>query len=316
MLLVSACGTDPSAVQSFSQLAPDQNKLDTLTQAYADVPGKLIQLDVLHRLTPASLNSLFADEQTRKEQIKAIDGIHSVVVDYMKALGALANDTLVQTSTDTATLKKGVTALQIAEPRLGITSDQVMVIGNVSRFLANAATSAYRQKNLADAIARNQAPFQKLIATENQIILRGVLPDLKNLLNRTNALNEVVNGLVVEGNQQISEADGRAKTRAKHHTKVPQSEEIDVSLRGSGAADVASLLLLRRMIQSDTTTINYEIRAAKDYVKALTNIAKVHTALYDARENVLSKDGAKAFIKQEGGLLNEAYTALQSLNKI
>lgn len=312
MLLLSACGTDPSAVQSFSQLAPDQSKVDILTQDYADVPGELIQLDVLHRLSAASVNALSADEQTCKNQIKAIDGINSVIVNYMKALGALANNTLVQTSTDTATLKTGITALQTAEPNLGITSTEITAIGDVSTFLADAATSVYRQKNLKDAIARNQAPFQKLVATEEQIISRGVLPELRNLRDRTNDLQEVVNGLKVESAQQKSEANARAK----RDEKAPQSGKIDVWLRGSGAADVASLLLLQRMIQSDTTTINQEIQAAKSYVKALKDIAKAHTALYDARKNVLSKAGAEAFIKQEGGLLNEAYTALQSLNKI
>ena len=71
MLLLSACGIDPSAVQSFSQLAPDQSKVDILTQDYADVPGDLIQLDVLHRLSAASVKSLSEDEQTRKNQIRA-----------------------------------------------------------------------------------------------------------------------------------------------------------------------------------------------------------------------------------------------------
>lgn len=316
MLLLSACGIDPSAVQSFSQLAPDQSKVDILTQDYADVPRDLIQLDVLHRLSAASVKSLSEDEQTRKNQIKAIDGINSVIVNYMKVLGALANNTLVQTSTDTATLKTGITALQTAEPNLGITPAEITAIGDVSTFLADAATSAYRQKNLKDAIAHNQAPFQKLVATEEQIISRGVLPELRNLRDRTNDLREVVSGLKVESDQQKSEANARAEARAKRDEKAPQSEEIDVWLRGSGAADVASLLLLQRMIQSDTTTINQEIQAAKGYVKALKDIAKAHTALYDVRKNVLSKAGAEAFIKQEGGLLNETYTALQSLNKI
>jgi hypothetical protein len=312
----SACAVDPSAVQSFSGLAPDQTKLDALTQAYADVPAKLIDLDVLHRLSQNEQNALIRDEATRKSQLSAIDGIHAVLVNYMKALGALASDTLVQTSTDTTTLTKGLTALQTAEPTLGITTAQITAVGDLSKLLADAATSFYREQQLSDVISRANAPFQQLVATEQQIVSRGVLPDLQNLLDRTRALKEVTHGLQVASDQQVSEASARETARAERHQKGPEQEQIDPRLRGSGAADVASLLLLKHAIASDTVTINQQIQAAKDYSTALDKIAKAHAALYNARDNVLSEAGAKTFLEQQGSTLNEAYAALQALNKL
>ena len=313
---VSACAVDPSAVQSFSALAPNQGKLDVLTQAYADVPVNLLQLDVLHRLSSDRKKALTDDEVTRKAQLAAIDGIHTVLVNYMKALGALANDTLVQTSTDTATLTKGLTALQKAEPALGITSAQITAVGDLSTLLGDAVTSFYREQQLSDVIGRANAPFQQLVATEQQIISRAVLPDLRNLLDRTKDLQEVVNGLQLDGEEQVSEAKAREAARAKRHQSASEAEQIDIALRGSGAADLAALFLLKGTIGSDSTRINQQIEAAKDYSAALDNIAKAHTALYAARENVLSKAGAKSFLEQESKVLNEAYTALQALNKL
>ncbi len=316
LCFVSACAVDPSAVQSFSGLAPDQAKLDVLTQAYAEVPSNLIGLDVLHRLSASERKALTNDEVTRKNQLTAIDGIHAVLVNYMKALGALANNTLVQTSTDATTLTKGITALQTAEPTLGITTAQITAVGDLSKLLGDAATSFYRERQLSYVIGRANGPFQQLVATEQQIISRGVLPDLQNLLDRTRDLREVANGLQIARHEQASEANVQEAARDRRDQNGSAAKQIDPVLRGSGAADVASLFLLQRTIDSDNTRINQQIQAAKDYSTALGKIAEAHTALYNARDHLLSEAGAKSFIEQEGSVLNEAYTALQALNKL
>jgi hypothetical protein len=314
--LINACAVDPSAVKSFSALAPDQTKLDALTQAYADVPANLIDLDVLNRLSETKRKELIEDEATRKSQLSDIDGIHTVLVNYMKALGALADNTLVQTSTDTTTLTKGLTSLQTAEPHLGITTAQITAVGDLSNLLGDAATSYYREKELSEIISQANAPFQELIGAEQQIVSRGILPELQNELDETRQLQEVTHALQIDNGRLVSEANVGETTRSKRHQKVLASEQIDPALRGSGAADVASLFLLERAISSDSTTIEQQIQAAKDYSTALDNISKAHAALYAARNSVLSPAGAKSFIEQEGSVLKEAYTALQALNKL
>ena len=281
VLVLAGCATDPSAVTSFAALAPDGSKLHALTEAYAAVPAELIELDVKHDLNPVVLNMLTADEKTRPEQAKSIDGLNAVLVDYMKALGALADDKLVQTSTDTKAVTDGLTNLQKAKPNLGITAAQISAIGDLSTLLADAATSIYRQEKLTDVIGRGEAPFQALVAAEKLIIGRAVIPDLNNVENRVGALDSVTS-----------------------------------QLASDRPADVASLFLLQRTMAADKSRLDQQISAAKDYLTVLDNLGRAHTLLYNARNNVLSAKGAKVTIKQIQPLLSEAYMASQTLSKL
>jgi hypothetical protein len=311
----SAC-VDPSAVRSFSALAPDPSKVSVLTQAYADAPTKILDLDVMHQIDASLRQALEADKDTRKQQITAINNLHAVLIDYMKALGSLADDKLVQTSTDTKNVTDGLTALQKAQPSLGITGNQISAVGSISTLLADAFTSIYREDKLADVIARAEAPFQTLIATEQQIVLHGVAPELNNVRERLVALGALDHGLQVDSAHQIAEAEERRDERQKTHAPSPEWDRVDPVLQGSGAADLAARLLLNWAIDSDLSAVDAQVQAANDYSKALAAIGKAHTALYQQRKAVLSKAGAKSFATQASPLLKEAYTALQSLNKL
>lgn len=314
-VLMSAC-VDPSAVESFSKLAPDQSKLDKIMATYAAVPEEELQLDVLHGIPPIERHALASDAQTRRNQTQSLDKIHEVLVNYMKALGALADNQLVQTSTETTTLTNGLTNLSTAEPQLRITSAEISSIGQISTLLANAATAHYRSKKLSEVLAKGREPFQMLIATEIQIVNRGVIPDLNTVLERTRHLNEIVNGLKVESAVQVARAKERAALRKKMRAQAPLAERLNPALRGSGAADVAGLLLLRVRIDQQSAELTREIAAASEYVVALQSIDTAYRHLCANRRSVLSKAGAKAFIQQNQQLLKEAYASLQSLKAV
>jgi hypothetical protein len=314
-LVGSAC-VDPSAVRSFSALAPDPSKVSVLTEAYADAPTKILDLDILHRLDAAALQSLEADKGIRQQQVTAINNLHAVLIDYMKALGSLADDKLVQTSTDAKDVTDGLTALQKADTKLGLTDNQINAVGSISTLLADLLTSVYREHKLADVIRRANAPFQTLIGTEQQIISRGVIPELNNVRERLIELEELDHGLQVDSEHQLVEAQKRHDERSRSKAPTPEWDNVDLVLQSSGAADLAAQIFLRREIDSDRSAVDVQIQAANDYSKALAAIAKAHTALFDQRGAVLSKAGAKSFATQASPLVKEAYTALQSLNKL
>lgn len=310
VLLISGCATtDPSAVTSFSALAPPASSLHSLTVAYADAPNQLKALDVLHNVTAMSAVEIAAQVKTRNDQVAQIDALHTVLVNYMQSLGALANNSLVQTSTDTQDVTNGLAALSKASPALGLTSGMITGIGNISTLLADAATEGYRQEQLTTIIGKAEGPFQQLIAAEKTIINEGVIMELQLVEDRTKDLAEVTHALQVN-------ADAEA---AKSTTPTAMStgmSALNPKLQLSGAADIASLYLLQRAITADLTTLDLQINAAKAYVTALDKISSAHTVLYHNRENLLSKEGAKTAIAQLTPLVKDANAALQSLKNM
>lgn len=304
VLLTSGCATDPSAVTSFSALAPDASKLHSLAAAYADAPNQERALDVLN-YSPMSADDTAKQVKTRNDQVAQIDALHAVLVNYMQSLGALANNNLVQTGTDTKNVTDGLTALSKAMPNLGLTSGMITGVGDICTLLGDAATLAYRQEQLAAIIGKADAPFQQLIAAEKTIVTRGVVPELTNVEERVKRLHQVTNAL------QVDDAEVEKSTSRMKDTNLP-----DPKLRGRGAADIASLYLMEQAITSNLAALDLQIKAANAYVTALDKISSAHTVLYKNRDNLLTKDGAKSAITQLAPLAKEANTALQALKNM
>lgn len=307
-LLLSACGTDPSAVKSFSALAPDASGLHTLTTAYADAPEKLASLDVLNYAPLSTPAEIAAQTTTRDAQVAQIDALHQVLIGYMQALGALASDDLVQTSSDTKSVTDGLTALQKASPKLGLTPAMITGASDLSTFLADAATARYRHEQLSAIIGKSEPPFQQLVSAEKTIVTKDIIPELQQVKDRINKLHEVTHALQVN-----------AKAEAEHSKPQQQTSGVsglDTQLQRSGAADIASLFLLQNWMINEQRTVDTQINAAKAYVTALDKISAAHTVLYANRDVVLTKAGAKATIAQLEPLVKEANTALRALKAL
>ncbi len=309
VLLVSGCATDPSAVTSFSALAPDASKLHSLTAAYADVPNQLKLLDVLQNVTATSATDTAAQVKTRNDQVTQIDALHAVLVNYMQSLGALANNSLAQTSTDTKDVTDGLTALSKAAPNLGLTPGMITGVGAISTFLGDAATANYRQEQLTTIIGESELPFQQLIAAEKTIVTEGVIKELQNVREQTTRLAEVTHALEVNaGAEALKSAPPKMDSKGV--------DRLDPKLQRSGAADIAALYLLQKAITSDLSTLDLQIKAATAYATALDKISSAHTILYKNRDGLLSKEGAKTAIAQLTPLVKEANTALQALKNM
>jgi hypothetical protein len=309
LALLSAGCVDPGAVTSFASLAPDANKLHSLTVAYADAPTKLEDLDVLHRIAPMYSANIAAQVKARNEQVMEIDALHAVLVNYMASLGALADNALVQTSTDTAKVTDGLTALSKAKPNLGLTSGIISGVGKICTLLADAATAGYRQSQLTGIIGRSESSFQALVMAERLIVTEGVIKELKLVKDKTADLAEVTHALQVNNDAEAA----LAKPPKPGATGV---DGLDPRLQQSGAADTASLYLLQQAIRADLASIDLQIQAATAYVTALDKIAAAHTVLYNNRNGLLTRSGAKSAITQLMPLVKEANSALQSLKSM
>lgn len=308
LFLVSGCA-DPSAVTSFSVLAPDASKLHSLTAAYADAPNQLKALDVLQNVTTMSVAETATQVKARNDQVAQIDALHAVLVNYMQSLGALANNSLVQTSTDTKDVTDGLTALSTSLPALGLTSAMISGVGNISTLLGDAATAAYRQDQLTTIIGKSEVPFQQLIAAEKTIVTEGVIKELQNVEDRTRKLAEVTHALQVNANAEAK----KSKPTTIMSTGV---DALDPKLQRSGAADIASLYLLQQAINSNLSILDLQIKAATAYVTALDKISLAHTILYKNRDNLLSREGAKTALTQLTPLEKDASAALKSLKNM
>lgn len=310
VLLTFGCATDPGAVKSFSALAPDASKLHSLTVAYADAPNQIEATDVLHYAATSAAETA-AQVKARNEQVTQIDAVHAVLVNYMQSLGALADDSLVQTSTDTKDVTDGLTALSKAKPSLGLTAGMITGVGDIITLLADAATAGYRQEQLTTIIGKSEGPFQKLIAAEKSIISEGVIKELQNVKERIGSaeLAQVKHALQVN-------ADAEEKKSIQPKPGDTGVNALDPKLQRSGAADIASLYLLQQAISSNLSALDLQIKAATAYATALDKISSAHTVLYNNRNSLLSKDGAKTAIKQLTPLVKDANTALQALKNM
>jgi hypothetical protein len=179
----------------------------------------------------------------------------------------------------------------------------------VSTFLGDLVTSGYRQAQLKNTIAKCEAPFQSLISVEKIIVTKGIIPELTNIQDRTKRLAEMTHAIEINASAEYTKA-------SIPHQPTSEVDSLNPVLQGSGAADLASLLLLQRSITADLSALSLQIKAANEYVTALDNIAKAHTILYNNREKILTKDGAKSALTQLTPLVKDAYTALEALKNI
>jgi hypothetical protein len=176
LAVLSAGCSDPTAVETFSAMAPDPSIAAGLTKSYAAEPTWDRDL---HAVWNGPTQATVLD---RSAQATTIIGIDTAIREYMKALGALAADSVVQSSTNVNDLKTGLTAFQKAAPTMISGSDVTLVTGFV-QFLADLAENGYRSAKLSQIIGQSQAPFQQIIDIQIKIVNRGIIPSLNEYAN-------------------------------------------------------------------------------------------------------------------------------------
>jgi hypothetical protein len=287
MMLLAGC-TDPKAVRSFAELAPDPAKLHMLAKEYANAPIRMREIDLLDRLGPVPALDL-----TRPEQVKALDALHEVLVDYMKALGALAGENVVKTTDQVTALRDGLTKLKSASPGLLVTDDEISAGVSIAQLLANLLVSTIQQQALGEIIGTAEPDFQKLVKLEIRIIERGLRPEIAALRMRLQETGPVLDAI----NRDL----------ASYLAGAGSGGRDDPKLRPRGAAATrAARLVLSETARAEEARLRAVDEAAEAYVKALRKIGEAHATLYQRRNDVLSRatfDAIKPLVQDAGAAL-------------
>lgn len=177
LLMTCAGCSDPKAVQTFAGMAPDPSIVQGLTQIYVAEPGWRARLNQGTNVPPDSNAQAQATQRT--EEAKGIVSIDTGIREYMKALGALATDSVVQSSSNVNDLKTGLTAFQTAMPNLGITASDITLISEFVQTIADLAENGYRNAKLAQLIGNNNVALQRALDIQIEIVNRAIVPSIK-----------------------------------------------------------------------------------------------------------------------------------------
>lgn len=157
-------------------MAPAPTLVQGLTQIYVAEPVWRSNVDRGTNVSPAP--NAQAETTQRIVEAKGIIAIDTGIREYMQALGALAADTVVQSSSNVNDLKTGLTAFQKAMPSLGITSSDVTLISEFVQAVADLAENGYRSAKLAQLIGDNQAALQRALDIQIEIVDRAIIPTI------------------------------------------------------------------------------------------------------------------------------------------
>ena len=291
--LLAGC-TDTRAVRAFAGLAPDPAKLHVLAAEYAHAPLRMREIDLMDRMGPPQ-----APDLARPQQVKALDALHSVLVDYMQALGALAGADLVKTSDQVDALRNGLTALKTADPNLGITDAEIGAGTSIAQLLAGMLVAGMQQAALRDIIETYDTAFQQLISAEVKIIERGLRRDLRSIR------------LQLEESRPVLAALSRDIESYRAEAGLGGTGEPRLRPRGAAAARAARFAL-RDLDRAASARLAEIDAAAADYVKALGKIGEAHHALYLRRNEVLTRAALEAIAPH----VQAAGAALKALAKL
>lgn len=265
-LAVACTGcTNPKAVQTFAGMAPDPSLAQGLTRIYTAQPA---WRDAVGR----SINSKSfpkAPDKTaeRTEQSKGIIALDTGIREYMKALGALAADSVVESSASVQDLTSGLTAVKKALPLLKFTDADITFVGKFIQALADLAKGAYQSAKLAELIGDHDAALQRALDIQIEIVNRGILPSIAEYERTTISVQPFL----------------RTQPNTVHY-------------------------LYDRVLAADQENAKIQQAAAHAYATALQKIKIAHTALYNDRNNVLTKE----MFDRIKGPAQDAYKAFEA----
>jgi hypothetical protein len=306
-LSLAACA-DLKGIEAFGKMAPNPSTIDGLARVYAQ------ELDVREDIKllgdDAPIPDLAAQDATRAQQARAIQGMDHALQAYMQALVALANGSIVESSTSTKNVTAGLTSLQKARPALGITNSQVSSIGSFVQSLADLAESGYRNAKLVDIIRNSDPSLQELISVQVSIVTNAITPSIEEI-QRSLKARASSDGLkyITEDLEHWTITPG---CNAPPANTAPAKifNDRNPIYHGQGETDAyVARYLLKRSIEADQATLTAELATADAYTKALQKIGEAHKKLVAMGKNVLSKD----MLQQIQPLADDAHKAFQDL---
>jgi hypothetical protein len=266
LLLVAGC-TDPAAVRSFAEQAPPPGSFEGMLQDYSTLGPAITGLaEIGARQCPET----FPADQSA-QVIHGLEPMHESWVAYMAALGQLASDQPVQrAATDSGQVTAGLTAIQKALPAIGITANQITLVGDLTNLVEQAAVRKMREDALEKVIAQGQPGFQTAIALESRVISRAYIPDLGSYSNQFASLTGLLRRSFAAGLGAAPATGVIPSTQALLQQGCLSNAII------AGQAPTPTQIAARRS-------------AAEAYVSALDKLAAAHTKLFESRGRILTR---------------------------
>lgn len=242
-LALAGCA-DLGAIREFGNVSADSAGYTALTDGYIGGPERSKRHTL--RTDEAQRAPLTRQGKAREAQRAQLQLYHLSVTQYMAALGALAAD-------DVSNYDGQIDPLVDAASRNGlIAADKAGVVKALGKLLADAATNAYRQRELKQLISAGNAPLQTIIA------------DMVRLMAAFD-----------------SSVDNEAAMYDAYYDEL-------MLMAGKKEPVAAELLWSER----GATLAGFEQRkqAIAPYIETLKTIATAHQSLYDNRDKVSDKE--------------------------
>lgn len=241
-LALSGC-VDLSAVTKFSQTTPDVATLDSLTDVYVSDPKTMSDWQSIWVSPDPELSP---EGDKRKQQKVALDALNGLIVDYMKALGDIANSSSADISTEAKSVSSGLSSLQKVGA-VNLSTSQVSSIGDLITIVPQSLLNIYRAEELGKIIRQNRGPFDAMVATEIDIVKEAYIPDFADT-------KKTIDSMAQRTEAAIKSAPDGAVMRSSRFTFQKQSETAES--------------------QMDAAT-----DSANNYVKALQSLDKAYDQL-------------------------------------
>lgn len=271
LVVLPAC-VDTGAVRDFAKLSASV----AATKDVAQLGPESIERSIGFALEPdqaAALNQTLEDAKRNAERTIALQ---RVVVEYMKAIGHLADDELIGFDSE-------LLALSDAAAGVGAFRDEqtAQATRSIAQLIARAATDAYRRGKLAEVITQADEPLQHVLQTLITLAERGSL----GLLNDETAAAKLSYGLrEAQAGDGLAEPPAKAlrsllsESRAEHEKAQAARREVVRAY----AASLREVQAAHAMLAQDAANATGKELSAwlRPY---LARIETLHTELADAR---------------------------------
>lgn len=164
---ISGCA-NLKAIKEFAALSSESATYEGLTKDYVATIERRKQYE------PAKFHdALDKRKAIREAQLEDLQALQQVVSAYMKGLGDLASDEVIDFDKSIEGLAGGLNKSKLLDEK----DKNAFTV--VSALLARAATDAYRQRELNKLINDSNQPFQDVIAATRKIVRQGMVADLQ-----------------------------------------------------------------------------------------------------------------------------------------
>jgi len=162
LAFTQGCTTNLKAIQDFANLSAESAQYTTLVDEYLEFPNRQ-----KHYQPPSRHANLDAMAQDRAAQESALLLRQSIIETYMKSLGRLAADEVVD---NTEELSKLSAALQ---NHTGANPQETEAYEKIAGILTKVASDRWRQSQLRDLIEQANPPIQQILGSLHRIVSDG-----------------------------------------------------------------------------------------------------------------------------------------------